>query len=119
MVSKAADVNTFLSHLELLLCYHEGSNSIDSLRVLDGPVDGRQAAVLKRLDNLLITKGKGDAKSNDCRARVEPNPIQRDLSPDTDMDSVCPQSFLVGRILTVSSYRCQFLNYLGRRGLCL
>jgi hypothetical protein len=95
MVSKAADINTFLSHLELLLRYHEGSNNnTDSFRVYEALVDGRQAAVLKRLDDLLITKGKGGISSeetNGHKATVGGDPIRRDPIPEADVGTVCPQ----------------------------
>jgi hypothetical protein len=89
MASKTEDPDKFLSHLESLLSYHEGSNNTDRIPVYDGPpIDNRQAAILKRLDGL-IAKRKDDATVNQSKAQAEEDRIRRDLNPRASVGTVC------------------------------
>jgi hypothetical protein len=102
MATKAADPESFLSYLESLLSYHEGSNNTDSIPVYDGHLDNRQLAALQRLD-CLIAQRKDERMTNNTKHKAKENGIWKDPKPGADPGTVVRQqsfSQMVGRVLT-------------------
>jgi len=83
MTAKTTDLDTFIQHIESLLYHHEGSDNTNGVPVVDRPVDARQAAVLKKLDTLLLERGceRTLAQANNNNGKIEENQLRKDLSP--------------------------------------
>lgn len=87
MASKAEDMDTFLSHLESVLRYNENSNNTNGIPVYDPPIDDRQAAILRKLDALIVGK-MDEAATNRTKAQAEEDRIRRNINHAANANAV-------------------------------